>query len=66
MVRQVVPKSLVEDQNYKLIVRWGNAGGPASVKLYYSYPGQTETIIPSSQYVYQELVGSSPYTVAVS
>ena len=57
---------MVEDVFTKVQVRWTENVGEAVVKLSWSYPGQSNIIIPSSHYNYLQYVASSPYTVAIS
>jgi hypothetical protein len=61
-----VYKNLEKDKLYKLILRWGESTEYAKVTLLYSYPGKAFSIIPSSQFYYQEFVGSSPHTITIS
>jgi hypothetical protein len=57
---------LIAGQYYKLLINWGENSGGALIKFWYSYSGQSQTIIPASRYYYIESVGSSPYTITVS
>ena len=43
-------KTLTKGNRYPLNLKWNNQGGDATLKVYWSYSGQAQTIIPSENY----------------
>ena len=57
---------MTRNQFTPLKIEFGEWGGLAILRLYWTYSGQSQTIVPSSYYYNPEYVGSSPYTVTVT
>ena len=54
-------KYLVKGSRYSLNLKWNNQGGDATLKVYWSYSGQDQIIIPNSNYatIISGILGSS-------